>query len=260
MTGNDLQTLIDFRSEVAEPDQQTAKRIYTLATASPTWRSRGARRVRHSGRSRLVLGLAAAVVVIVPTAVAFGGKLVDLFEGTPAPPKISTNFTALNRMADSAIRQGIAAKLPHTDVSKAHGVIEIQTPDGPQDLWAAPSDQGGNCYFIDFADDPPGPTGQNGFSGCDRSPPPASNINWGEVWVPAHPDLLTVWGTVFVEAASVRVTLDNGSTLNLPVVERLFLGSLTGGESSLANGEKVEKVTAFDAAGNQVAEDSTNPK
>jgi hypothetical protein len=260
MTGNDLQTLIDFRSEVEEPDEETAKRIYALATASTTWRSRGAERLRRSGRSRLVLGVAAVAVVIVPTAIAFGGKLVDVFEGSPAPPEISTNFTALNRMADSAIQQGIASKMPHADVSKAHGVIEIQTPDGPQDLWAAPSDQGGNCYFIDFANDPPGPTGKNGFSGCDPSPPPASHINWGEVWGPAHPDLLTIWGTVFVDGATVRVTLDNGSTLNLPVVEGLFLGSLTGSEDSLSSGEKVEKVTAFDAAGNQVAEDSTNPK
>ena len=71
---------------------------------------------------------------------------------------------------------------------------------------------------------------------------------------------MTVWGTVFVDAAFVRVTLDNGSTLNQPVVERLFLGSPTGDQGSLSSGEKVEKVTAFDAAGNQVAEDSTNPK
>jgi hypothetical protein len=71
---------------------------------------------------------------------------------------------------------------------------------------------------------------------------------------------LTVWGTVFVDAATVRVTLASGSTLKLPIVERLFLGSLTGGQDSLTNGEKVDKVTAFDAAGNEVADDSTNPK
>lgn len=41
-----------------------------------------------------------------------------------------------------------------------HGVIEIQTADGPQDLWVAPSDQGGTCYFIDWANDVPGPGGQ----------------------------------------------------------------------------------------------------
>ena len=44
-----------------------------------------------------------------------------------------------------------------------------------------------------------------------------------------------------------EVGLADGSTVNLPVVERLFLGSL-------AKGERVVRVTAFDAAGNNVAE------
>jgi hypothetical protein len=44
-----------------------------------------------------------------------------------------------------------------------------------------------------------------------------------------------------------EVALADGSTLNLPVVERLFL-------ASLAEGDKVVRVTAFDAAGNEVTE------
>jgi len=252
MTDSDLQILIDFRSEIDEPDEETARRVYALATAAKGRRHRGLARRRRSRRSRLVLGIAAAALVVVPTALAFGGKIVDLFEGTPAPPEVSTTFTALNKMADYSLQQGFAWKIPHSDVSKAHGVIEIQTADGLEDLWAAPSDQGGNCYFIDFANDPPGPNGKYGFGGCDPSPPPASNINWGDVWVAPHPDLLTVWGSVFVDAANVQVTLDDGSTLNLPVVERLFLGSVP-------KGAKVEKVAAFDAAGDQVAE-WTRPK
>lgn len=247
MTDSELQILIDFRSEVAEPDEETAERIYALATASTIRRHHRVEWLPRSRRSRLVLALAAAALVVVPTALAFGGRIVDLFHGTPAPPEVSVNFRAFNRLADLAIQQGFAAKMPRSDVRKAHGVIEIETPDGPQDLWAAPSDRGGNCYFIDFADDPPGPSGTSGFGGCDPSPPPASNINWGDVWVASHPDLLTVWGSVFLDAATVQVAFDDGSTLNLPVVERMFLGSV-------AEGAKVEKVTAFDAAGNQVAQ------
>ncbi len=153
-------------------------------------------------------------------------------------------------MADLPIRQGFAAKWPHSDVSKAHGVIEIETSDGPEDLWAAPSDQGGNCYFIDFANDVPGPSGKSGFGGCDPSPPPVSSINWGDVWTVGHPDLMTVWGSVFVDAAHVRIAFDDGSTLELPIVERLFLGSMP-------KGAKVKTLTAFDATGKQVAEWTT---
>ena len=54
-------------------------------------------------------------------------------------------------------QKGFGDQFPHADVSQAHGVIEIQTADGPQDLWVAPNDQGGTCWFIDWANDPVGP-------------------------------------------------------------------------------------------------------
>jgi hypothetical protein len=44
----------------------------------------------------------------------------------------------------------------------------------------------------------------------------------------------------------VKVVLESGSVLTLPIVERLFLGSL-------AKGEKVVKVTALDTSGKAVA-------
>ena len=148
--------------------------------------------------------------MLVPAAVAFGSRIVDIFEGTPAPPEVSTNFNAFNAMADLSTKQGFADNAPHADVSKAHGVVEIQTADGPEDLWAAPSADGGTCYFIDFANDPPGPTGKRGFGGCNHSGTPASNINWSDDWVVSHPDLLTFSGSVFVDAATVkpRSTMD----------------------------------------------------
>lgn len=251
MTDTTPQFLRDFRTDVPEPGEETTRRIYAYATAPTTRKHHRTERRWYMRRSRPVLAVAVAALLAVPTALAFGGKLLGVFHGIPAPAGISTNFTASNRMADrmadASTRQGFALSMPHADVSKAHGVIEIQTPDGPQDLWAAPSDHGGNCYFIDYADDPPGPTGRLGFGGCDPSPAPASNINWGQVWLRPHPDLATVWGSVFVDATRVRVVLEDGSALDLPVVERLFLGSS-------ARGARVEEITAFDAAGNEVAE------
>lgn len=256
MTDSTLKLLSDFRAEVAEPGEETARRIYALATAPAMRKQRETARPWYVRRSRLALVLAVAALLAVPTTVALGGRIVDLFQGTPAPAEISTNFAGFNRMADKmadfSTRQGFAMTMPHADVSKAHGVIEIDTPDGPQDLWAAPSDQGGNCYFIAWANDPPSPTGKPGIGGCDPSPAPVSNINWGQVWFRPHPDLVTVWGSVFVDAATVKVVLESGSTLNLPIVERLFLGSL-------ARGEQVVKVTALDATGDAVAE-WTKPK
>ncbi len=241
--------LTTFRCDVAEPDRETAERIYALAIDS----GKPKRRRTLRPQRRLMLAVAVAALVLVPTGVAFGGKLADLFEGTPAPPEISTNFANFNRMADLPVKQGFASKWPHADVSKTHGVIEIQTPDGPEDMWAAPDDQGGQCSFIDFANDPPGKDGMYGFGDCPRgAPQPDEKIDYGDVWTYVHPDLLTIYGNVYVDAATVRLSFDDGSTATLPVVEHLFLGSA-------AKGAKVDSVTALDAAGNQVAQDTLRP-
>jgi hypothetical protein len=114
------------------------------------------------------------------------------------------------------------------DASKAHGVIEIQTADGPQDLWAAPNDQGGVCWFIDFANDPAQNGVQPGFGNCETSttPPPSNMTIDVPGWAVTHPSLSTFDGRVYVDAATVQLTLADGSTANLPVVEGFFLGSL----------------------------------
>ncbi len=247
MTDNDLPLLVDFRREVPTPAEETALRIYRLPPSSrPRRRGLIARRPPHV--PRFVVLLVVATLVLLPAALAFGGRIIALFEGTPAPPAVSSNFVAFNQMADMATRNGFAAKFPQADVSNAHGVIEIQTPDGPEHLWVAPNDQGGQCWFIDFADDPPGPSGQQyGFGGCDPSSPPPSNISWGTVWVRPHPSLMTVFGHVYVNAATLQLTLADNSTLRLPIVDGLFLGSLD-------KGDKVTQLTAYDEAGKRAAQ------
>jgi hypothetical protein len=121
-------------------------------------------------------------------------------------------------------------------------------------MWAAPDDLGGQCTFIDFANDPPGKHGMYGFGDCPRAASqPDEGIGFGDVWIYKHPDVMTIYGNVYVDAAtSVRLTFDDGSTATLPVVEHLFLGSA-------ARGTKVDSVAAFDAAGNQVAERMLRP-
>jgi hypothetical protein len=248
MIENDLQVLVSFRSGVPAPDEETVQRIYGLATTPrPRWRV--LLPARLSRRPRLALAVVLVGLVLVPAALAFGGKIVDLFEGTPAPPAVSTTFEGFNRLADLSIRKGFEGQAPHADVSKAHGVIEIQTADGPLDLWAAPNDQGGLCWFIDFANDRTGSNGQPGFGTCDTpSTRPASNITLdGPLWTLAHPSLYTVDGRVYVDAATVQLALADGSTATLPVVEGLFLGSLD-------KGAKVMQVTAYDNTGTKVAE------
>lgn len=177
------------------------------------------------------------------------------FEGTPAPPEISASFNQLNQIPDQATQQGFAQKFPQADVSKAHGVIEVQTPDGPEDLWAAPNDQGGRCYFIDWANDPPEQDGTKyGFGGCGTPTTTTRPIDpSGPVWIVGHPDLMTVNGSVSTDAATVQITFADGSTTTLPVVEHTFLGSIDKPRAQMS-AARLERVTAFDADGNQVAD------
>lgn len=250
MSDDTLNLLASFRADSPDADDATIERIYRRAT-SPVHQQPHARVnwSRLSGRPRLALALVLAALAVVPAAIAVGGKIVDLFEGTPAPPPISAAFDMHNKMADLATQNGFAAKFPTVDVSQAHGVVETQTPDGPEDLWAAPNNQGGQCWFIDFANDTPGPHGQSGAGSCDTPTPPASQIQWGDVWVQPHPTVMTVYGHVLVDAARLEVTLSDGSTQTLPVVEGFFLGTIP-------NGVKPTQIVAYDSAGSQVAHDN----
>jgi hypothetical protein len=148
------------------------------------------------------------------------------------------------------LQKGFATRFPHADVGKAHGVIEIQTADGPQDLWVAPNDQGGVCWFIDFANDP-APNGAHPGSGtCDTSAPSEGSPHIafeGPAWDINHPSLYTIDGRVYADASTVRVAFSDGSKITLPVVEGLFLGSLD-------HRVQMAQVTAYDEAGNQVAQ------
>ena len=214
------------------------------------------------------------VLVAVAVAAALAGATAAIaagfgaFENTPAPPAITGSFTQLNGAADASVKAGLAAKYPQANVSKAHGVIEVQTPDGPLDLWAAPDDQGGQCVFMDFANSPLGEDGaQPGGSACYQSSPTPSNIEVEQFGFPPPPGSpepnlnecdrgialcrVAISGIVYVDAATVQVTLDDGSKMTLPVVEHLFLGSLPQPKT-------IEKVAAFDASGNQIAELSLN--
>jgi len=243
----ELEVLVDFRRGLPAPDEQTVERIYRRATTPPS-RWRALPFARLSRRRRLVLAVALLSFVIVPAALAFGGKVVDLFEGAPPPPAVSTSFEAFNRLPNAAIRDGFARRFPHADVSKAHGVIEVQTPNGPQDLWAAPSDQGGLCWFIDYANDQPSGNGQPGYGACDTARPPTPDIALeGPGWTLSHPSLSTVDGRVYTDATTVRLTLADGSTRTLPVIEGMFLGSLDKGAS-------VTQVSAYDKNGTKVAQ------
>lgn len=225
-----------------------------LVTAEPRERWKDvAGRARRSRRRYAAIVTAVAVLLLAPATWA----AVDAFEGSPAPQSVVQNFLQWDARAAalSAARAqaGFATHVPTADASKAHGVLRLQTGDGPLDLWATPGTDGGTCYFIGWESDQSRPDGAYGFGGCvPEAPTDGRDISWGEVNLPpTHPNYWVLNGYVYGAASTVDVTQANGTTTTLPVVEHWFLATFD-------TDTKIASFTARDSAGNVVTT-LTNP-
>jgi hypothetical protein len=246
VTIDSLAALKSFRESVPEPDEAKALRIYSKVIGSRAPRKR--RNWLAPSSPRVAVFAVVAAFILVPAALGVG-KALDLFAGTPAPPAVVNTFTRINQGAGFAIQHGFEAQAPQVDASKAHGAVQVETADGPEQLWVAPTEAGGTCLYMNFANDPISASGQQlGLASCDTVVGhPEADIGWGQWWSDDHPTLLTGYGRVFVDASTVEVTLADGSTVTAPVVEGAYL-------VSLPREAKVTHLSALDAAGSEVAE------
>jgi hypothetical protein len=130
MSDRDLQNLTDFRSDVPEPDEETARRIYALSTAPMAGGRRDVGRLVRSRRSRLEPRLRHArprrrLVGVTATGVALAAAAAALIVG-------SSGVTPGLENAAAAIQN--AAKLTAASADKS-GSVEVRiTHDGQ--LWA----------------------------------------------------------------------------------------------------------------------------
>jgi len=177
-------------------------------------------RVRRSRRHYAAALAVVIALVLAPAAWA----IAQAFEGKPAPPSVKSFFRYSNR-ASTQIAKALGRKEPKAIASKAHGVIQVKTADGPLDLWAAPARGGGTCQLVAWEPGPSHPhTSESG--GCYSATPNGNTLEWssgGDYW---HRNYNVVTGRAYGGATSVRVTLSNRKTKTLPVVEGLFLGAL----------------------------------
>lgn len=184
-------------------------------------------RRRAGVRSRRYLASVALVVALVVAPAAWA--ITQAFEGKPAPPSVKSFFQTSNKMR-AQMAKALGRKEPKAIVSKAHGVIQVKTADGPIDLWAAPAQGGGSCSLVAWEPNPSHPQGAES-GGCYAAMPnnagsSGHNLDWssgGDYW---HRNYNVVTGYVYGDATTLRVTLSNGRTKTLPVVEHLFLGAL----------------------------------
>jgi hypothetical protein len=201
-------------------------------------------RARRSRRRYGAIVAAIAVFVIAPATWA----AVDAFDGTPAPLSIHQTFLQWDAQAAAMeaaeAQDGFSRHVPRADASKAHGVLQVATTDGPLDMWAAPElDGSGTCWFIGWESDmhADGARGGGSCTEADQDP-----IDAGWEWGFDHPAYTVLSGFVTGDETTLDVTLTDGSTTTLPVVEHLFL-------AALPKGSKPATIVGHDAEGNVVA-------
>jgi hypothetical protein len=197
-------------------------------------------RARRSRRRYAGVVAAFAALVLAPTTWA----AVKAFEGTPAPQVIQQNFS-YNRVTINPRTGFVEDLFPAADSSKAHGVLQVATSDGPLDMWAAPELKGnGTCWFVGWDPELNGPNGPRGVNSCTQTD--AQPLNWMDWNDAKHPSYTVLIGSVNGSETTLDVTLADGSTTTLPVVEHLFLGALP-------HGSHVASIVGRDASGNVVA-------
>jgi hypothetical protein len=202
------------------------ERIFPQPYANADWDDV---RRRAGVRSRRYFAIVAVVVALALAPAAWA--ITRAFEGKPAPPAVKSFFQTSNKMS-AMMAKTLGRKAPRAIVSKAHGVIQVKTADGLLDLWAAPARGGGTCHLVAWQPNPSHPHTSEG-GGCyaasamlNNAESSGHNLDWsssGDYW---HRNYNVVTGYAYGDATTVRVTLSNGHTKTLPVVEHLFLGAL----------------------------------
>jgi hypothetical protein len=227
-------------------------------------------RTRRSRRRYGALVALVALFVLVPAAWAVDGA----FFGSAPPPEIQSRVAFLNEYAPIMVQQAAAAGWPDpeqygttADVSQLRGVMQVHTPYGPLDVWAAPSSIGGLCWWTEYEsflnarpEQMPEPGGGGGCSMAGDSQITTLGKNYSAAIGGAFPGVTVHEGyTDNPNAASVELTLQQGDkviTASGPVVEGIYV-IVTPRDPSLSTDwdtahTGILKIVTYDASGNEV--------
>jgi hypothetical protein len=163
---------------------------------------------RRSSRRRITVAVAVGLIVLSGAVVAtpargVGSRLLDLIQGTPAPPEVQTYFAANagTRQQMFAYQQSAGERLHEqfspVIASEARGVFSIETADGPIHLWAAPTEDGRQCWLIQAGARPATGT-PYGLGSCDETEH-TSALNPGIFWTAERPNVVVAYARVYDE-------------------------------------------------------------
>ena len=254
------------------------------ATTTSTMRdeSHGRWRDRWLTRRRLVVIAVTALLaaLLVTPALGIGGRLLDLVQGTPAPPEVQTFFATSDAYMDVArksdeVGKALQDRLVHVPViaSEARLVFAIETPDGPIHIWTAPTKDGRHCTLSQWGD--PLPNGQlpltniawggqgepplkdeqvNGMAGCEGTDLGVPGLMPLGVYTPLRPSVSLV-GVRFYDPTitQIEVELQDAPSVSLPVVA-VGKGLMAAG--TVPRDERTVAVVGRSADGTEVARES----
>jgi hypothetical protein len=239
-------------------DTYLADRLDELVTADPppAWDD-VLGRARRSRRRYSVAAVALATLVFVPATWAVASS----FEGSPPPQPINDlvqkwDTTLAPQLVAMTKKWASQPEIETADLSKMHGVLQVRTPYGLYDLWAAPGSNGGVCAFEAFSTDLQAGGDGNVDGGCWN--PPLRLYVGGLTSPSSHPDLGIADGyTSIPHAATATVTLTDGRSATSPVVEGFYVTTFEQqpGEQRLATegGPTIATTTIADANGNELS-------
>jgi hypothetical protein len=238
--------MIDVPDELPLP-REAFERQRALVSAHVAVSGRRSRR-----RGALVAVASATVlgVLLVTPAFGIGGRLLELIEGPPAPPEVQTFFAASDEtrkmMFAHAQEAGVRLHERFSPViaGEARGVFAIEPADGPIYLWAAPTEDGRQCWLMQAGTNLA--TGSPmGLGSCDPSDVTAamSPETW---WTAERPSVEIIHARVYDDAiVRVDVELDGAPAVALPFVAGHAFGTV-------AKEARVLAIVARDASGDEV--------
>jgi hypothetical protein len=177
--------------------------------------------------------------LLVTPAVGLGDRLLDLLQRPAAPPEVQAHFAADETLRKQLFAHAEAAGHALHDryspvvAGEARGVAAIESPDGPIYLWAAPTEDGRQCWLIQAGAE--AATGRPYGSGSCDATEAESKIRPGTLWTAERPSLKILHARVYDDAITrVEIVIEDGPAVSVPVVAGHALGTVAKGAHVLA--------------------------
>jgi hypothetical protein len=159
--------------------------------------------------------------LLVNPAFGVGDRIFDWFTGSPAPERVKDELAGMDPPADV---QGLF-RTPGVRAEEARGVMAIQTRRGRAYLWAAPTETGGWCTYVEHETE----GGGMGGVSCDATPPDEQPLVIGMSTMSGEEPFTLLEGRVQPPIASLTIAFTDGSTESVPFVERFFIYEVPSG-------------------------------